>query len=175
MGYFEAISESYFRRNTEGQILFYPWGFFGKGYIVPDEEQKKILIKFFKRAGIVSLLYTYLVLFISKRFGFIIGFGFFILYTFAYYIVVQTLTRKFEKTEEKLPVLEFYANQSRSLSYLNIVLLGLGSLLFIVAGVWLIINGKKLGIGILTIIFFGMCFIVSLYQLKKKIAERTLG
>jgi len=38
MGYFEAIAASSFTTDAGGRHLFFPWGVFGKGYIVPTED-----------------------------------------------------------------------------------------------------------------------------------------
>lgn len=172
MGYFEAIADSYFKKTTSGQNVFYPWGVLGSGYIIPTEERTSELRRSFKRAGIFSLLYVYLVLFMGKAFGFPVGAGFFLLYTFVYYIVIQTITRNLVKANEKLTTVEFYSNQAKGLSYVNIVLLGLCCLGFVLAGIWVIVQGKGFWVGLSSILFFGFGFLVFLFQLRKKIKDK---
>lgn len=169
MSFFGAIADSYFKKSSEGKIIFYPWGVIGSGYIIPTEERTAQLKKSFKRLCVFSLLFVYLVLFLGKAFGWPVGLGFMLLYTFGYYIGVQAVTRNLVKTDEKLTVGEFYSNQSKGLSYINIGLLGLGCLGFVLAGIWGIIQGKGFWVGLASILFFGFGFLKFLFQLNKKI------
>ena len=46
--YFRILIDSSFRRNDWGELVFYPWGVFGKGYIVEDTGLAKQVLRFFK-------------------------------------------------------------------------------------------------------------------------------
>ena len=46
--YFRILVDSSFRRNHWGKLVFYPWGVFGKGYIVEDAGLAKQIRRFLK-------------------------------------------------------------------------------------------------------------------------------
>lgn len=170
MNYFESIADSYFKKSNEGKDVFYPWGVLGKGYIIPTEEKAIELRKSFKKGGIISLLFVYFTLYMGKAFGLPVAAGFLILYTFVYYIYVQTITRHMEKTSERLTLMESYFNMSRSLSWLNLILLTSGCLMFVVAGTWIMVQNKGFWIGLSSVVFFGFglgVFIFQIYQKRK--------
>ncbi len=169
MNYFESIADSYFKKTNEGKNVFYPWGVLGKGYIIPTEQKTIELRKSFKKGGIISLLFVYFTLYLGKAFGLPVAAGFLILYTFVYYIYIQTITRHMEKTTESLTLTESYFSMSRSLSWLNLILLTTGCLMFVVAGIYVMIQNKGFWIGLSSAIFFGFGLMVSIFQIFKKL------
>ena len=56
MRYFDYFTDRLFRRDSQSQWLFFPWGFLGKGYILPDESRKRHIHGLVKRWNIVSIL-----------------------------------------------------------------------------------------------------------------------
>jgi hypothetical protein len=38
MGYFDALTSSYFKDGADGQKIFFPWGVLGRGYALPSDE-----------------------------------------------------------------------------------------------------------------------------------------
>ena len=49
MGYFDALSQSSFKRTEDGHTAFYPGGTRGAGYILKDEEQYQKVRSFLQR------------------------------------------------------------------------------------------------------------------------------
>lgn len=41
MGYFDSLFDGFFKTDSKGKSSFYPWGFLGKGYILPDAKTKQ--------------------------------------------------------------------------------------------------------------------------------------
>ena len=69
MGYFDALTSSYFKTAADGRKLFYPWGVLGRGYAIATEQDQQRLRRQLKIYTIVSfvlivgacVLQTYLV------------------------------------------------------------------------------------------------------------------
>ena len=38
MGYFDALTSSYFKTTPDGRKLFFPWGVLGRGYTIDSEQ-----------------------------------------------------------------------------------------------------------------------------------------
>ena len=45
MGYFDALTSSYFKTGADGRKLFYPWGVLGRGYVVATEQDQQRLLR----------------------------------------------------------------------------------------------------------------------------------
>jgi Ca2+/Na+ antiporter len=169
LSYFESIASSCFKKSSEGKNVFYPWGVLGKGYIIPSEEETIALRKSFKRGSVVSFLFVYFTLYMVKAFGLPVATGFILLYAFVYYIYIQTITRHWEKTSESLSLIESYSNMSRSLSWLNLILLTSGCFMFVVAGIWVMAQDEGFWVGLSSVVFFGFGLGVFTFQMFKKL------
>jgi len=51
-------SELFFRKDSEGNTLYFPWGFFSSGYIVDSDDTKQIIIKFQEITIYLSLVFV---------------------------------------------------------------------------------------------------------------------
>lgn len=56
MGCLDAKSETLFKTDVNGSLLFYPRGYWGKGYVLPDEETKIKIKQFIKKYMAIALL-----------------------------------------------------------------------------------------------------------------------
>ena len=63
MRYFDDVADRLFRRDSRAQWHFFPWGFLGKGYVLPDESRKRQIHGWAKRWNIVSTLLITLTVF----------------------------------------------------------------------------------------------------------------
>lgn len=167
LNYFKAIANSYFK-SFEGKEIFYPWGIWGKGFVIPSKERAEELKSLFHKIIIGSLCYTYFTLFMLKAFGLPVGVGFILLYLLVYHVSIQTITRHFEISSVKLTLGESSSSMALALSWLNLLLLLLGSLLFLIASIRIMLQDNGFGIGITGVLFFGLCFGLSTYQFIKK-------
>ncbi len=55
MGYFEGLTNASFKKNSDGTSIFYPWGIFGRGLVIPDDQGEERLRSFLTRYCKVSL------------------------------------------------------------------------------------------------------------------------
>jgi len=59
MGYFDGLTSGYFKTARDGRRLFFPWGVWGRGYVVGSEldyERLRGQIKIFVIAGMALML-----------------------------------------------------------------------------------------------------------------------
>ena len=56
MGYFDALTSSYFKTAQDGRKLFFPWGPLGRGYVIASERDYKRLQRQVKVYTGVSLV-----------------------------------------------------------------------------------------------------------------------
>ena len=55
MGYFDALASASFKRDDTGNHLFFPFGAFGKGFVLPSDESVAALKRTVKRQLMVAL------------------------------------------------------------------------------------------------------------------------
>lgn len=173
MGYFEGITASYFKTDKDGNTIFYPYGIFGKGYILPDEkkEQVRLVIKRYMQVSLpivivmVPLLKAWFVIFFVCP-----------LYFLGYAIWMSKLTKTFKKSKDKLTFTESRINSAHAHNLSTLWLFEIICLLFIVAGIYIIGQSPKgLYIGILSIAFFGFCgcVIFKMIEIKKEDQQKN--
>lgn len=56
MGYFDALTSSYFKTGADGRKVFYPWGVLGRGYVVATEQDQQRLLRQVNTFTIVSFV-----------------------------------------------------------------------------------------------------------------------
>ena len=163
MSYFDGITAPMFKKDEEGNELFFPWGIFGYGFVIPTKEKKTQLFKTLKKINIVSLVLAIVLARSGIALLFLLPF-----LLFGYYIYIQTITRNMIKSNESLKLSEAHKNSAQSFSYTDLILMSLVSLGFVFAGIWIIIEGKGFWIGLASVVFFGACFVSTIYGLVKK-------
>ena len=166
MGYFEGITASYFKTDKEGNTVFYPYGILGKGYILP-EERKVLFRRLIKKYMQISLpLAIATTMFLKWWLVLLFVFPFYLL---AYAIWMNKLTKNFKKSTDKLTLSESTTNSARSHNLTTLWLLEIGSLLFVIVGIFIVITSPKDWYrGILSIAFFGFTGYVGLKMIKAK-------
>ncbi len=175
MGYFDELAEGSFKKDANGDTLFYPWGVAGKGYIVEPERVHKRIRNFINiflmtmiPIGIVGfvvwLLYgVYLSIMILIALG--------IPYIGWYIVVIRMMTSGLAYAGESLTVSESYSNSAKSHSLARLIWLIAGNLIFVVVGFWMLSRGEFV-MGSLGVAFFGGCALVVAYMIMVKIGEK---
>ena len=167
MGYFDGVTDGYFKTDKEGNRLFYPWGILSsKGYILPekDKENFRTTIKKFMQ---ISLTVTILSTMFLK--WWLVIFFVLPLYLCFYAVWMKKLTKDFNVSIQKLNLNESTINSARSHDLTTLWILEIFSLLFVIAGMCIIATSPKdLFIGIISILFFGLCSYVIGKMIKNK-------
>jgi len=168
MGYFQGLTNASFKKNSEGNSTFYPWGIFGRGLVIPDGHTEKRL-----RSFITSCYKVFLPSLIAV--GIIGGWMWaaLLLPIFAswFYLGIKPLISECAYSVDKLTIKESCAGSAAGHNRSTLWLFLTSSGLFVLAGVWMANKAESLDrliVGILCAVFFGACCVAFGYMLAVK-------
>jgi len=168
MGYFEGLTNGSFKKNSDGNTVFFPWGVLGRGRVLPDEPTETKVRAFVDRYYKISLPTIICV-------GVIAGWGwsFLLVPIFGawFYLGSKSLVSKYPYSEDKLTLKEGYTSSATGHNKVTLWLLFICSILFVLAGIFIAIAAKSSGqmiLGLSSTIFFGASSIAIGYMLKVK-------
>ena len=169
MGYFKGLAEASFKDGQDGRKLFYPWGIFGKGYILPAPADYEALRDFFIRMYMVVLPLNIILVFVDMRlcFAFVGG------YCLWYWWFASTKTAGLTVSDEKLKISEATTNSAHGHNFWFLTGLLTASILFTLMGFALLSSAPFLGA--LCITFFGLCSFMIFRMVRVKWADRHSG
>ena len=169
MGYFGEFIDISFKKDEKGRTIFYPWGIFGRGYILPDDK-KDIIRKKLKRSYQVFLTLVILTeIFVSSW----VSIFFVLLLVGVLAIFNKRLVRGLEISPVKLTVSDTRSTLVHSQSLITTWFLEICSLLFVLAGIFiLVISPNEWFIAILSISLFGFSAYI-LWDIIKAKKEMT--
>jgi hypothetical protein len=179
MGYFDGLTNASFRKDSQGRDVFYPYGIYGRGRIVPDAETAQRLRSSIKRLYILlmailppaiviirlaQLSLVYLLLLVLA--GAAISTGY-----------VRRLARGMPYSDERLTYRESLQNALRGYSRLSLVLLAILSAVFVALGVFILSldPAENLWLALVLILFFGLGLLVFLGMLFLKSRQERAG
>lgn len=170
MGYFDALTSASFKTGPAGEHIFFPWGSWGRGYVLPSEEA------FQRVRGHLRLYYLIMLPAVVAAVIAFDGFKAIIVLPFvmiAYLLWTRMTIRRLPRSRERMSYRESMTNQAKAygagtlwvLLVLGIVMTGSSvAVLFVQPADWLI---AALGIAL-----FGASAVVSAGMLA--IRRRTL-
>lgn len=166
MGYFDRLTDANFITDSEGHLLYYRWGVFGKGYVLADDKKKQEVRRFVKLYYTISLLAIIAV-------GAVIGWIFnlaLLPFIFAWYwFATARLLRGLPISSTRLSFRESYTNTAKPHSIGTLWLMLISSIVFVLGGfVVIILNKDAWFIGLASIVFFGVGTLVFAYMIKVK-------
>jgi Na+-translocating ferredoxin:NAD+ oxidoreductase RnfD subunit len=164
MGYFDGLAASSFKKDDKGNTLFFPWGILGKGYLLP-EDRKDDIRRSLKRhmmlvvpLAIACSMFTWIGLLVALP-----------LYYVSYAFWVNRLIKGLPTSTEKLTFADSTTGAAQAHNTITLWLLEIGSLLFVLAGIYvLIVKPEKWIIGLSSILFFGFCALVCWRMIEAK-------
>ncbi len=166
MGYFEGLTASSFKTDENGQVIFYPWGKIGKGYILSSEEKQTEVRKFVKLYCVISLP---LIIGIGIVLGWLYAFIILPLFFTWYYVAITKHLKDLSKSDVKLTIKESATSSAKAHNVVTLWLMLIGSGLFVLAGVFILIVNKEEWVTVLMCItFFGACSFAFAYMIKQR-------
>jgi hypothetical protein len=188
MGYFDSLID--FKSTPDGEIIYYPYRFWGKGYIVPSLEKKEEIQNAAKRIHKIFFLFVFVgiiglgvsITLLSDRWWWVLsGFTFLILTGLAIWCqrALKALAQGLVQSSVKISLLESYTHSALSLSFVTLVVFELITWYMVFTGSQIASNPQYYPwlfrpLGIFAVIFSGFGSIAFLYMLivKIKIALR---
>ena len=169
MGYFEAIAASSFTTDSEGRRLFFPWGVFHKGYVVPTEADYLRLRETLIRTYQIIIPATVAPIVLFRRWMPWVAFGLplilLVAFTIGYPIWVLRVTAGWSFSAERLSIRQSLANGAQHQSRVLLWFLLICSLGFVAGGFLESAMLPHWYMGALTVLFFGFCAIVFSWML----------
>lgn len=111
MEHFGGLTKAQFKTDERGRDLFYPWGVFGKGFVLDSPRKKEEIRQFIKFHTIASLS---LFLFTAFTFNGFYAFGLLPVLYFWYWYRMNRLLDSLETTSEKGGIREGYRVSAQS-------------------------------------------------------------
>jgi hypothetical protein len=168
MGYFDALTSSYFKTGQDGRKLFFPWGVIGRGYVVPSEEHYERLRKPLKLYMIVSLTAIIVAAMAFSTLATLALGGAFMVF---YAVWSRQLLKGLSASDERLSLTESMTTQALTHNTFAIWALEIASLLLVAGGVAIFfIDPAQWLSGLAAIVFFGLCavFIARMLILRRR-------
>ena len=150
MGYFDALTSSYFKTAADGRNLFYPWGVLGRGYVIATEQDRQRLLRQLKIYTIVSCVLIVGAAMLQSYMGaLVIGLALVLFYVF--------WARHLVRGDEGLSMRESYTSQALAHSPASLWSMAIGSLvLFVAAIAMLVFEPGSPWVALAGIVFFGL-------------------
>jgi hypothetical protein len=165
MGYFDAMVAGSFKTAQDGRKLYYPWGSYGRGYILPSEAEEQRLRRQLKTYQIVSFVLIVGVVLT----GYFVAAFFIAALVIGFYLTwARRQIAGLTPTGERLSFQTSALAQARAYSAFNLWAMEIASLLFVACGIYLFKTGSS-GVAnpsplpLFTIVFFGACAAVIAY------------
>jgi hypothetical protein len=182
MGYIDNVADGSFKTTGDGNVLFYPYGVWGKGYVIPNIEKKQEIRKRLKRLHfftlavlipVVSLAFPAIRILLNSLWITVLIFIVAIAgLSLAEYVFRKQFAKGLTPVDEKLTVWEVMQDSAKSQSIIFLLVFEIISLLFTVASIWVMINTNlawyfRLN-GVVGFLIFGFCCIVFGYIISLK-------
>jgi Ca2+/Na+ antiporter len=155
MGYFDALTSSCFETAQDGRKLFFPWGVWGRGYVVASEQDYERLRRQVKAYMVVALVPIIVTAALRAYVGALVIAMLLVVF---YLVWMRFLLRGLLPSDERLSVQDSMTAQARAHSAAGLWLLEIGALAFVGLGIVIIVidPGNWL-IALGSIVFFGFC------------------
>ncbi len=157
MGYFDAISSGSFKTLPDGRHLFFPFGIFSRGYVIPTEAEYQRLRRHAKivTASVVLIIAVAMM----QHLLWTIGVGVVLMIAGAAWAYLQT--RSLQPSEERLSYRESLSTQAFLHNKVFLWVMEVFSVLYVVIGVIILaVDPQKWLTAVSAIVFFGACAVV---------------
>jgi hypothetical protein len=166
MGYFDALTSSYFKDGADGQKLFFPWGAMGRGYALPSVEAYERLRGKLKVYTIVSLV---AIIAASALRLYLISFAIATVLMAFYVLWARTILRNLTPVAETLSLRESYTSQALAHSPRMLWALQIVSVVFVAIGCAMLIAEPRNWLTALgVIVFFTACAIANGFMIAQR-------
>jgi hypothetical protein len=177
MGYFDAITSAAFKQKEDGQKIFYPYTYLGRGYLIPSDAEYERLRRSYKNIWFITFGLLFLTIFV-------VSFGmasssflltatvlivFLIAFIIGYMIWWRVQCRGYQPTTEKLKYSEALSNETHHLSLRWLWSFEILSIIFILYGILLLFaDSSQWLFSIIMIVFFSIIAIIYARMIRAK-------
>jgi hypothetical protein len=165
MGYFDDLFDGVFKTDPKGNSIFYPWGFLGKGYILPDAKTKQKILNVIANYFIISFIFL---LGVGVYWDWLYALALLPIFFIWYYFTYSKLTKNLLVTNSRLSLRESLKNSANSYKIITLWAMFAASLVFLLFFLVLLTSKKTGLIEFAGVIFFGICTIAFGYMIKER-------
>ena len=168
MGYFDGLTAAAFKKDSQGRDLFFIWGKFGKGRVVPTEADSASVRSYLKNYYICVIVgIVPMVMLSGKAFEprWFLAIGIFMVLALAALVPLFLRTRHWAVADERLTYREAMSASAAAHGAVSLWLLAALSAVFVAAGLFLLLATEATLIGLLCVVFFGGCLGVFVWML----------
>jgi len=152
------LTSASFKTTPDGRRLFFPWGIWGRGYAITSEEDYLRLQRRFKTYYIVSLA----LIIGGVALQYVVAVAVIVMLIMGFHLVwMRSLLRELQPSDERLSLQESMTAQARAYSATGLWLLEIIALVFVAAGVTILVFDPSRWLTALASIgFFGVCAVM---------------
>ena len=168
MSILKGITAAYFFSDQEGRCVFYPWGIFGKGYIIDDLDYEN-KVRSSLKAYLLSLFIAICIFCAGLVFGLVYCIVLPILFVVFYWLRIHLLVKKLPVSKRELKIEEAIKKSALMHNDTTLRVCFIGSAIFLILNLgFLFLDEDGKTISLIGVIFFGICTAVSFYMIKLK-------
>jgi hypothetical protein len=139
MGFLDGLIELGFKKDSEGNTIYYPWGV-GSGFIVKSDDEIKY-IRSLAKINTVAFGISFIAIYVIFIFWF--SFFWFCLFLFTIYLVwclykIKIITKELPKSTQKLTWSEYVNASAKSFSWVYLIILGMFLIVGIILRIWIL-------------------------------------
>jgi hypothetical protein len=168
MGYFDGLTAAAFKKDSQGRDLFFIWGKFGKGRVVPTAADGMSVRSYLKNYYICVIVgIVPMIMLAGKSFEprWFLAIGIFMVLALAALVPLFLRTRQWAVADERLTYREAMSASAAAHGAVSLWLLAALSGLFVAGGLFLLLATDATLIGLLCVVFFGVCLGVFIWML----------
>lgn len=169
MGYFDGLTASSFKTDEKGNTIYYPWGIFGTGYILPEDKKDNFRKKIKRHMMVFVPLSIILTVLLKIWAVFALP-----LYFLGYWIWIKKNIEGLAISSAKLTLKDTTTNSARAHNFGTLWLLEISALLFVAAGIIILVyRPQKWIAGLSSIVFFGWCAYIFWKMIRAKKSQEV--
>jgi hypothetical protein len=168
MGYFDGLTATAFKKDAQGRDLFFIWGKFGKGRVVPSEADGAAVRNYLKNYYICLIVgIVPMIMLAGKSFEprWFMAIGIFMVLALAALVPLFLRTRHWAVADERMSYREAMSASAAAHGAVTLWLLIVLGALFVAGGLFLLVATDAKLIGLLCVLFFGACLGIFIWML----------
>jgi hypothetical protein len=165
MGYFDGFFGGVFKTDPKGNSIFYPWGFLGKGYVLPDAKTKQKISSVIANYVMASVIFM---LVVGIYWDWLYAFALVPIFFIWYYFTYSKLTKNLPVTNSRLTLRESFKNSANSHNIITLWAMFIVSLAFLLFFLVQLTSKKPGLMEFAGALFFGICSIALGYMIKER-------
>jgi hypothetical protein len=168
MGYLDGLTAAAFKKDAQGRDLFFIWGKFGRGRVVPSEADAASVRGYLKSYYVCVLLGIVPMLMLAGKAGearWFLAIGAFMALAVAGLAPLFLRTRHWPAADDRLTYREAMSASAAAHGAISLWLLAALSAVFVVGGLFLLLASDATFVGLLCVVFFGGCLGVFVWML----------